>query len=392
MIPTTDSPRSPALLSIVVPCFNEEKTLEQSIGRLREIADPKLRLEIIIVDDCSRDRSAAIAGRLAQQFAEVKLLRHSKNQGKGAALRTGFSHAGGAFVAIHDADLEYQPQDIKRMVALLIRDEADVVFGSRFLSPGAHRVLYFWHSIGNRLLTLLSNMFTDLNLTDMEVCYKVFKREIVQQIDIQENRFGFEPEIVAKIAHLRPRVFEMGISYFGRTYAEGKKIKLMDGLRALYCILRYNASTAPLGLQIAVYLCIGAIAAGVNLALFGALSATGMPLPASIPIAFYSAATVNYFLCIGILFRHGARWAAVSEVLFYIAFVSGVAVLDYVVTTNLIDAGFSEFSAKFLSTCLAVIINFTGRRFFIFYEPSRGPWKPIMAGNDSSEAERDVEE
>ena len=244
---------SKVTLSLVIPCYNEEKTLETCVDKVLAIADDALDLELIIVDDCSKDRSLAIAQRLKERVPGMVVLHHEKNQGKGAALRTGISHASGHFVAVQDADLEYDPMDLKRLLVPLRKGEADVVLGSRFLSPGYHRVLYFWHSLGNRFLTLLSNMLTDLNLTDMETCYKVFRREVIQAIEIEENRFGFEPEVVAKIAQRRLRIYEMGVSYRGRTYAEGKKIGFKDGFRALYCILKYNLHKAPWIVQFFFY-------------------------------------------------------------------------------------------------------------------------------------------
>ena len=244
-------------LSLVIPCYNEEKTLESCVDKVIEIADEELELELIIVDDCSKDKSREVAKRIAERIPGVVLRHHDVNQGKGAALRTGIKHATGDFVGIQDADLEYDPWDLKRLIVPLIKGEADVVLGSRFLSHGYHRVLYFWHSQGNRFLTFLSNMLTDLNLTDMETCYKIFRREVIQGIQIEENRFGFEPEVVAKIAAQRLRIYEMGISYHGRTYAEGKKIGAKDGFRALYCILKYNLHKAPLIVQFGFYVIIG---------------------------------------------------------------------------------------------------------------------------------------
>jgi glycosyltransferase involved in cell wall biosynthesis len=221
-------------LSIVIPCYNEG-----CVERVLAIQDDTLALELIVVDDSSKDKSLEAAGRLMERVPSLILLRHEVNKGKGAALRTGIAHATGDFVAIQDADLEYDPMDLKRLLMPLRDGVADVVLGSRFVSSEIRRVLYFWHSVGNRFLTTLSNMLTDLNLTDMETCYKVFRREIIQSIQIEENRFGFEPEVVAKIAQKRLRVYEMGISYRGRTYAEGKKISMKDGWRALYCILKH---------------------------------------------------------------------------------------------------------------------------------------------------------
>ena len=223
-------------LSVVVPCYNEEATIRTLVGQVLE--SPWVA-QVIVVDDGSKDRSREILATLDDPRVTVVL--HRANQGKGAALRTGFAHATADFVVVQDADLEYDPGEYGVLLEPLLDDRADVVFGSRFLSGRPHRVLYFWHSMGNRFLTLLSNMFTDLNLTDMETCYKCFRREVIQQIRIEEDRFGFEPEITAKLARGRHRIFEVGISYSGRTYAEGKKIGWRDGVRAVYCILRYSA-------------------------------------------------------------------------------------------------------------------------------------------------------
>lgn len=224
-------------LSIVIPCYNEEKTIRTIVDAVR--ASRYGSKEIIVVDDCSRDNTRAI---LKNEIAPLvdKILYHEVNQGKGAALRTGIQAATGDIVVIQDADLEYDPNEYPLLVEPILHDKADVVFGSRFMGGHPHRVLYFWHRVGNGLLTLLSNMFTNLDLTDMETCYKVFRREIIQGITIEENRFGFEPEITAKIAKTRCRIYEVGISYYGRTYEEGKKIGWKDGFRALYCIVKYN--------------------------------------------------------------------------------------------------------------------------------------------------------
>ncbi|MFM1848841.1 MAG: hypothetical protein RL417_2315 [Pseudomonadota bacterium] len=224
-------------LSIVIPCYNESKTIENIVAAVK--AAPVKEKEIIIVDDCSTDGTRDILReRVASQVD--KILYHEINQGKGAALRTGFQAATGDVVVVQDADLEYDPQEYPRLMDPIVRDKADVVFGSRFMGGEPHRVVYFWHCVGNRFLTLLSNMFTNINLTDMETCYKMFRREVIQSIKIEENRFGFEPEITAKVARGKFRVYEVGISYYGRTYAEGKKIGWRDGFRAIYAIVKYN--------------------------------------------------------------------------------------------------------------------------------------------------------
>jgi glycosyltransferase involved in cell wall biosynthesis len=223
-------------LSIVIPCYNEQHTIASLVAAVN--AAPYPDKEIIIVDDCSRDGTHAELEKLKDQVSQI--VYHKVNQGKGAALRTGFQHATGDVVIIQDADLEYDPNEYALLVEPIAQGKADVVFGSRFLGGAPHRVLYFWHRVGNGVLTLMSNMFTNLNLTDMETCYKVFRREIIQAIPIEENRFGFEPEITAKLARRNLRIFEVGISYYGRTYAEGKKIGWKDGVRAIYCIIKYN--------------------------------------------------------------------------------------------------------------------------------------------------------
>lgn len=240
-LPASDPPNEP-LLSVVIPAYNEVATIDRLIAT---VVDVDLDKEIIVVDDSSTDGTQELLTSLQAAHPSLRVLRHEKNRGKGAALRTGFAEARGRFVIVQDADLEYDPSEYPKMLEPLVEGAADVVYGSRFVGGDSHRVIYFWHLVGNRVLTLLSNMFTNLNLTDMETCFKAFRREVIQSIRLEEDRYGFEPEITAKLAAFRLdgvplRIFEVGISYHGRTYAEGKKIGWRDGVRALWCILRYN--------------------------------------------------------------------------------------------------------------------------------------------------------
>jgi glycosyltransferase involved in cell wall biosynthesis len=218
-----------------MPCYNEAATV---LDVVKQVLESPYTQELLIVDDGSTDGTRQILAGLDD--ARVRVLLQDRNQGKGAALRRGFSEAQAPFVIVQDADLEYDPQDYVEVLGPLLDGRADVVFGSRFLAGRPHRVLYYWHSVGNRLLTTVSNMFTNLNLTDMETCYKAFRRSVIQSIEIEEDRFGFEPEITAKVSKLGCRIYEVGISYYGRTYAEGKKIGYRDGFRAIYCIVKYN--------------------------------------------------------------------------------------------------------------------------------------------------------
>jgi len=227
-------------LSVVIPVYNEAATVAELISRVQSVDVPK---EIIVVDDGSADGTAAELKRLQQQFDNMTVLVQPRNRGKGAVLRLGFQHATGDFVLVQDADLEYDPAEYPVLLKPLMEGKADVVYGSRFLTTKEHRVLFFWHSVGNQLLTLISNMLTNLNLTDMETGFKVFRRDVIQSIKLEQNRFGFEPEITVKIARMKLRIYEVGISYHGRTYEEGKKIGWKDGIKALWCILKYTITT-----------------------------------------------------------------------------------------------------------------------------------------------------
>lgn len=227
-------------LSVVIPVYNEAATVAALIGRVQAVDVPK---EVIVVDDGSNDGTRQVLKELEGRYDNLRVILQLKNQGKGAALRVGFKQATGDFVVVQDADLEYDPTDYPVLLKPLIEGKADVVYGSRFLTTKEHRVLFFWHSVGNQVLTLISNMFTNLNLTDMETGFKVFKRDVIQSIKLEQNRFGFEPEITVKIARMKLRIYEVGISYSGRTYEEGKKIGWRDGIKALWCILKYSIKT-----------------------------------------------------------------------------------------------------------------------------------------------------
>lgn len=225
-------------LSVVIPCFNELRTLDALLSAVERAPFPDK--EILLVDDCSTDGTREKIRTEIEPRGRVRCFYHPVNRGKGAALRTGLQAATGDVVIIQDADLEYDPQEYPRLLQPILEDKADVVFGSRFMGGNPHRVVYFWHMVGNKLLTTLSNMCTNLNLTDMETCYKAFRREVVQQLVLEEERFGIEPELTAKVAKLKVRIYEVGISYYGRTYEEGKKIDWKDGVAALWCIVKYN--------------------------------------------------------------------------------------------------------------------------------------------------------
>ena len=361
----------PFVFTVVVPCYNEEETLRESINRLLKIQDKMLSLEILIIDDCSKDTSVSIAKELAQEHACIHVLEHTENQGKGGALQTGFAKATGEFVGVHDADLEYDPMDLRQLLIPLVDGRADAVLGSRYLNAtGTRRVLYFYHTMINKGLTFISNLFTDLDLTDMETCYKLYKRELIQSFELTEKRFGIEPEMVSRLAHSKARVYERGISYSGRTYEEGKKIGWRDGVRALYCLFHFNAHCAPLPLQFLIYFFIGATAAVVNTLSFVAL----LPFASigiSAAFAFIIAAAANYWMCIKVLFRHKSRWSAPGELAIYGASVGILCVFDVGMTIGLIKVGLSPLGAKLIATLIGFVLNFFARKFFVFPEKQR---------------------
>jgi glycosyltransferase involved in cell wall biosynthesis len=361
-------------LSLIIPCYNEAGTIEECVSRVRGIVSGNLEIEIIVVDDASTDGSLAILEKLAGEFGDITVLKHERNRGKGAAIRTGMLSATGDFVGIQDADTEYSPNDYLVLLEPCLDGKADVVFGSRYLRPDTRRVLYFWHTWMNKSLTFVSNMFTNLDITDMETCYKLFRSDVINKIapTLREERFGFEPEITAKVAQEGCRVYECAISYNPRSYEEGKKIGWKDGIQALFCILHYSAPTAPLPMQILIYLFIGFLSMTVNLASFSSLMYAEVSTGVSVIVSFLIAAICNYILCIAILFRHKARWGAAKEIAVYLVSVAGMCAIDYGVTLQLMNWGTSPFWSKFFGAVMGFVGNFLIRRNLIFREKGSG--------------------
>ncbi|MBO7147767.1 MAG: bifunctional glycosyltransferase family 2/GtrA family protein [Lentisphaeria bacterium] len=356
-------------LSLIIPCYNEEKTLHEIVERVLKIQKDDLKLELVIVDDCSTDNSYQKAQELCKLYPEIKLAHHEVNQGKGAALRTGFLEATGDYVGIQDADMEYDPEDYYTLLEPMLDGRADVVYGSRYLRPGTRRVLYFWHTWMNKTLTTCSNMFTNLDITDMETCYKLFRREIIQKIapKLKENRFGFEPEVTAYVAEEKCRVYECAINYNPRTYDEGKKIGWKDGVRALYCILHYGACNAPVPMQLLLYFFIGGTAALVNLICFAVMTSYSMTLLPAVIGSYVISAVVNYILCILLLFRHKACWSTFGEFMAYTITLVIMGGIDYGITVGLIHIGIGMIFAKFLASIVGFFGNYLLRKYFVFF-------------------------
>jgi len=358
-------------LSIVIPAYNEGRTIHFILDKVKEVQlINNIEKEIIIVNDCSTDDTEkAISDYISDNpDANIQYFRHEVNMGKGAALHTGIGKATGEYLIIQDADLEYDPQEYNDLLKPVVNGFADVVYGSRFMGGNPHRVLFFWHTIGNKFLTALSNMFTNLNLTDMETCYKLFDTKVVQSIRLEEKRFGFEPEVTAKISRIPDvRIYEVGISYYGRTYEEGKKIGWRDGMRALYCIVRYNALRSKVSVQFLIYLFIGGVSALLNLLLFLALI-TNLSVGVSAVIAFYTAALLNYWLCIKLLFQKNTRWKTWSEYLVYFGSISIIAGFDLISTLGLVYMGIGPVVSKVLATGIGFVLNFVVRKYIVFPE------------------------
>lgn len=355
-------------LSLVIPCYNEEKTLRDCVRRCLQLKEHGVSLELIIVNDCSADNSAAIADELAREYREVTVFHQPVNMGKGAALRVGFLRARGSYVGIQDADAEYTPLDYIRLLKPMRENKADVVFGSRYLRQDVRRVLYFWHTWMNRSLTFVSNMFTNLDISDMETCYKLFRREVIQELApmLRENRFGFEPEVTCLVARMKCRVYECAIHYEPRTYEEGKKIGWKDGVKALYCILHYGAPFAPLPMQLLIYFFIGAVCAMANVLSFAVFFSAGLSLLPAVVLAFAISAMLNYFLCIAILFQHEGRWKSHVEVGAYALCVLLMCIIDYGVTEGLIHLGVTEIWSKTWGAMVGFFGNFYLRKYIVF--------------------------
>ena len=330
---------------------------------------------MIIVDDCSKDNSLQVANTLAEEYSEIKVLSHDVNKGKGAALRTGFINATGDFIGVQDADMEYNPEDYLLMLEPLIKNKADVVYGSRYLRPDTRRVLLYWHTWMNKTLTKFSNMFTNLDITDMETCYKLFRKDVIQKIapELKENRFGFEPEITAYVANGNYRVYECAIQYSPRTVEEGKKINWKDGVRALYCIFHYSAGSAPVPMQLILYFFIGGFSAVVNLIAFLLFQKSTFSVFYSTIFAFGISALINYLLCIAILFRHKERWSSIGEVFAYVITLLIMGALDYALTKAFIIAGVTPGLSKALSSIIGFLGNYLLRKFIVFPEKKKTP-------------------
>lgn len=356
-------------LSIIIPAYNEGSTIHLILDKIREvILVGGTGKEIIIVNDCSTDdtESAVLRYMNANPDMDIRYHRHEINMGKGAALHTGISMATGEYTVIQDADLEYDPQEYNDLLKPVLKGFADVVYGSRFMGGNPHRILFFWHTIGNRFLTSVSNMFTNLNLTDMETCYKLFDTKMLQSLKLKEKRFGFEPEVTGKISRIpKIRIYEVGISYYGRTYEEGKKIGWKDGVRALYCIFKYNAPYQKISLQFLIYLIIGGVSALFNLLLFLLLIKT-MSIGVSTVIAFYSAAVLNYILCVNFLFNKNARWKGLKEYIIYFLSITVIAAIDLGSTKGFINMGLAPVYSKTIATAIGLALNFLIRKYLIF--------------------------
>lgn len=352
-------------LSVIIPCYNQEKTLETCVKKLIAALDGFIQVEIIIVDDGSTDQSVKIAKKLRITYPFINLEQHNNHQGKGVVLRSGFQKATGDFLTIQDADLAYDPQDLRKLILPLTEERADIVFGSRFLPMPERRVIYFWPTISSKLLTFMSNLFSNLTLTDFETSCKVFRREIIQNICLKENGSSIDAEIIAKIAHQNYRIYEIGITYEMRTKSEDKKSRWQERLRTVYAILHYNVPHLPLPLQIIMYLFIGGISAIFNILLFAILLHYGLSIFFATLNALLASTIFNYVLCINFLFEHEARWKSQHEFTAYLILSIIMGAVDLALT-NTLSLFYNPIIAKIMSICCIFVFNFMGRKLIIF--------------------------
>ena len=362
------------VFSLIIPVFNEEKTLKDIISEVLTIENDiffknnNISLELVLIDDFSSDNSYNILKSF--ESPKMKVLKHSKNLGKGAAIKTGLMAATGDFIGIQDADMEYNPKEYIKLLKTMIENNADVVYGSRYLANDNKRVLNFWHTLMNKGLTLFSNMYTNLTLTDMETCYKLFKKDVIKKIapKLKENRFGFEPEVTSYIAQEKCKIYECAISYNPRSYDEGKKIKAKDGFRALYCIMHYGKSSISLPFQFILYTLIGGICAIANILLFLFLTKIIDNLLINISISFVFSALLNYILCIIFLFKHNAHFKTFGEILAYIITLIIMGSVDYICTLAFLNLEMNNLLSKSLSNIVGLFGNFLLRKYFVFFE------------------------
>lgn len=353
------------MLSLIIPCYNEESTLKNCVESCLLLKNHNIDLELIIVDDCSTDNSLEIAHQLQKDHEEIVILQNKVNLGKGASVQQGFKVAHGEYVGIQDADMEYDPLDYLELLKPIEENKADVVYGSRYLRSETRKVHYFWHTWMNKTLTFISNMFSNFDLSDMAACYKLFRRDVVEKITpmLKENRFSFDAEVTTIISRLNVRVFECTIHYSPRTYEEGKKIGWKDGVRALYCLFYYGSPYAALPMQLIIYFFINLISAIANFTLYSICLYCNYSILFSVLLSFIVGFVVNQSLTVFSLFKDKKEWKNFH--LYYI-FIIIACMFDLGITTLLINAGFSAINSRIISIVIGFIANFALRRYQIF--------------------------